>query len=282
MQNLKENVEQLPEPHSYTKGLLVEEAGIPQNIVMFQRQNFVMHRSMNFHNRFMLIIALAGSGTIFVGNQLRCLTAGEATLVQPFQTHYYLETSPDYHFLFITFELPYGSFSHLKSYQFNYSDYDSLLCRLVEVYLEKQNVSATSKLISMGIGLLLNDLELKFPSTEAKPSTEKEKLLLSKVIEYVYQNLRSNIKAQDVAEHAALSVSHLQRTFKLEFGISLGAFIKNAKLNDAQRLLAVTNMTVSQIVYECGYESVPSFCNAFRKHTGMTPKEFRKIHTQDK
>ena len=49
-------------------------------------------------------------------------------------------------------------------------------------------------------------------------------------------------------------------------------------MEEAQRLLAKTSYTVTEIAMRCGYEKLFYFCNAFKKHSGMTPTEYRKMN----
>jgi AraC-like DNA-binding protein len=56
-------------------------------------------------------------------------------------------------------------------------------------------------------------------------------------------------------------------------------FINRYRIEEAQRLLTDPpdkKITVLEVLYECGFNSKSSFNTLFKKHTGLTPSEFKK------
>jgi AraC family transcriptional regulator len=69
-------------------------------------------------------------------------------------------------------------------------------------------------------------------------------------------------------------VRQLTRGFRASRGCSIGDYIASRRLDHAKQLLA-TGQSVKAIAYSLGFASPSSFCFAFRRATGQTPREFR-------
>lgn len=90
--------------------------------------------------------------------------------------------------------------------------------------------------------------------------------------------LRESERAPTLAELAALcklSVRQLTRGFRASRGCSIGDFIANQRITVAKNLLG-TGQSVKEIAYRLGYASPSSFCYAFRRATGVTPRDFQR------
>lgn len=80
----------------------------------------------------------------------------------------------------------------------------------------------------------------------------------------------------ELAELAHLSPSYFQVIYKKAFGITCMNEVINAKTEQAKLLLTSTELPVSAVATEVGYNEVYHFIRQFKKSTGMTPGAFRK------
>ncbi|WP_410511580.1 response regulator [Paenibacillus sp. BR2-3] len=69
---------------------------------------------------------------------------------------------------------------------------------------------------------------------------------------------------------------YLSRLFKQELGTSFGAYLTQIRIRKASQLLNSTEMSVHEIAERTGYETQHYFSTAFKKHTGVSPLQFRK------
>lgn len=81
---------------------------------------------------------------------------------------------------------------------------------------------------------------------------------------------------QDLASAVNLSPRHLQRIFSDRLGRPIGSVIMRARLDQARRLLATTDLAIKQIAISCGFKSNSLFCKTFREHERMTPLAYRR------
>ncbi|WP_373231932.1 response regulator [Cohnella sp.] len=93
---------------------------------------------------------------------------------------------------------------------------------------------------------------------------------------YISENLHQEIPREDIAANVFLNPSYLSRLFKKETGVSLSDYILKEKMTEAKRLLAQTEMQITQIAEALGYMNLSHFITMFKKFNGTTPMNFRK------
>jgi len=96
-----------------------------------------------------------------------------------------------------------------------------------------------------------------------------------RAMDYLAGDLRQPFKLDVLARHCGLSVSRLAHLFKSEAGVSPQQFFEQQRLHQASRLLRVTGLGIAEIAAEVGYDDPFYFTNRFRRHTGISPTQFR-------
>ena len=89
-------------------------------------------------------------------------------------------------------------------------------------------------------------------------------------------NYREQHEVAFYAEKAHLTTRHFSVIIKDMIGISASDYIEQYLATQAKNLLSTRpDLSVQQISYHLGYADSPSFCRFFKRHTGITPNEFR-------
>ena len=96
--------------------------------------------------------------------------------------------------------------------------------------------------------------------------------------DYLHANLASAVPLSEVATAASLSPFHLLRVFRAIFGQTPHEYLTTCRLDRAKFLLEKTNVAVTDICLECGFNSLGSFSALFRKNCGVSPRAWRAIH----
>ena len=97
-----------------------------------------------------------------------------------------------------------------------------------------------------------------------------------KAIEYVSEHLHNRVLLSDAAEYLEISEAYLSRLFKEETGISFSDYVSQQKIEAAANLLRYSNYTDAEISNLFSFSSQSYFIKIFRKHTGMTPKAYKR------
>ena len=105
---------------------------------------------------------------------------------------------------------------------------------------------------------------------------------LQKVLAFIEANTDTAPDIETLSQLAHLSKYHFHRQFSLCFGISPFALVRSLILKKAAYQLAFrTQLTVTDIAFEAGFENAESFSRAFRQLSGQSPSSFRKAPDWD-
>ena len=148
-----------------------------------------------------------------------------------------------------------------------------LLFRLVNDLSDEAPVSEMQ--LSLTIYKLL--AELSAPSMVRGRARETDEDGVQAVREYIARNLQKNLTVQALAALMHMSPSHFSRVFKRRTGLSPYDYVLTARLNRAKEYLQRTDLSVSEIAFETGFNSDANFIYFFTKHVGLSPGKFRKL-----
>ena len=105
--------------------------------------------------------------------------------------------------------------------------------------------------------------------------------LMQRIVKSVNKNLsNSDFDVKMLSEEVGLSRAQLHRKMKEMTGIPVGEFIRNLRLEQAAKLLRENKVNVTQVAYTVGFNNQTHFSTVFRKHYGMSPKEYIEKHKQ--
>ncbi|WP_299460409.1 AraC family transcriptional regulator [uncultured Microscilla sp.] len=98
---------------------------------------------------------------------------------------------------------------------------------------------------------------------------------IEKVMNFIYQNFRSDIKLSKIAEIANMSSSAFCHFLKKRTHKTLSRILNEIRLGYASQLLIKTDKNISEIAYESGYNSISYFNKAFKDIYECSPKTYR-------
>lgn len=103
---------------------------------------------------------------------------------------------------------------------------------------------------------------------------------LHRARDYAHAKFDQPITLEEMAQIACLSPNHFLRTFKQVFRQSPHQYLTALRLERAQKLLAVTELSVTEVCYAVGFASLGSFSWLFRRHFGISPEAYRQRKMQ--
>lgn len=106
-------------------------------------------------------------------------------------------------------------------------------------------------------------------------SLEDSDDIIARADAYIRAHFRENISREDVAAVACITPNYLSKQFHSKMGMNLREYINKIRIDEAKRLLLTTSLSVSEVAGMAGYDNISYFSTVFRKHTGMSPVDWR-------
>lgn len=254
----------------------------------------------HFHTEYELTYIHKGHGTRFVGSSAELFQEGDLVLIGSSVPHYwrcddvfYHQNSSKVHSVVIQFKpelffknpLPEMSQIHLllkKSASgitfINSETYKKYFFDLLQVEGMEQLL-----LFYQLLDKLSRDVQQKTLSIthDSQLYQSKDSKIFQEVINYIFSNFKQEISLSDLSEKVHMSTAAFCRYFKKRTKKTFTEYVNHLRISQASKLLIETDMSVSQICFECGYNSLSYFNRQFKKIKSIGPKEYRKLHLKE-
>lgn len=162
-----------------------------------------------------------------------------------------------------------------KGIIFDYKDSSSIASQLQELPL----LSGDELYIRL-LGLLINLSHCNYQTLSENSFTDdlptEFSNRMSKIHEFVESNYHRKIYLKELAKLVNMSEQSFSRFFSKMMGRPFFSFLSEYRINMASRMLIDTDWPVSQIGYNCGFESLPFFHKQFNRYKQLTPSRYRK------
>lgn len=99
--------------------------------------------------------------------------------------------------------------------------------------------------------------------------------LVEQVAEYLQHHYAEEINFQDIANEFFIAPNYLYKKFKDKKNMTVMQYLENLRMKKAEELLKDTNLSVTLIANQTGYNDSNYFSRIFKKNYGMSPREFR-------
>ena len=99
-----------------------------------------------------------------------------------------------------------------------------------------------------------------------------------KVLYYINTNYQQEITLEKLADVACMERTALCRKFKKVTGRTIIDFLNEIRIGHACQLITHTDLTISAIAYDCGFQNMAHFYSLFKAHTNHTPKSYRNCN----
>ena len=124
--------------------------------------------------------------------------------------------------------------------------------------------------------LVLQILSCNAGLTKIDTGTNKRHLVtIERAKEYILKNFTKNISLNELAQYCYVSPFHFSRTFKQVSAFSPYKYLQNLRLKNAEMLIKTTVLSVTDICYMSGFNSLDYFSAAFTKRFKLSPSKYR-------
>jgi transcriptional regulator GlxA family with amidase domain len=99
---------------------------------------------------------------------------------------------------------------------------------------------------------------------------------ISRVQQYLEKNYNKTITVTEMAGISNMSSRNLIRRFEQATGNTPLEYLQRFRIENAKKMLENKNYGIEQIAMKCGYEDMSFFRKVFKRHAGMTPREYKE------
>lgn len=131
--------------------------------------------------------------------------------------------------------------------------------------------------------LTLQELLIRIIQTQTVKSIDQgdfsnQNNAIAQVIDYIRKNLKEDINLKHLSDKACMSTTSFYRFFKRELGMSPIEFVLSEKIKYAKKLLKNQSIQINEVCYLSGFEDANYFIRLFKKHEGVTPKQYQLMN----
>ena len=98
------------------------------------------------------------------------------------------------------------------------------------------------------------------------------------MLQYIQTHYAEEIRTEDIADSASISVSECLRCFKNTIHTTPIQYTIKYRVQKAAELLKTTNLNITEIGTRCGFVDMSYFTRVFKRIHGYTPKKYRAIN----
>ena len=148
-------------------------------------------------------------------------------------------------------------------------------CLIQDIYRQMQEKNACYELaVQRNINHIFEYISRNFdrlPKTEATRIQIRNQIRLQKMLRYIYENYSGPVTLESIAKAADISRSEAGRCFQSYMGCSPIDALIQYRLQTARRLLVSQTLSLQEVSFACGFNSVNYFSRQFKKVYGYTP-----------
>ena len=241
---------------------------------------FPLHR----HEFFEIEFITSGNGLMVLNGKNKQLKTGVLYLLRPSDFHEYFPSSPLEiitltfnftllpHFLsdYIAFQ---GSSFFMELDNPSFKAFLSLLSILQKEY--DGDAPFKDYYLKNIISCLL--ISLFRLSTEQKLEPQSDDIFPA--LNYLHLNFAESPDLTTVAKIVHLNPSYFSTLFKKKTNKTYTEYLNDLKITHAKRLLKINDLSILDIGMSCGFNSQSNFSRVFHNYVGMSPTEYRILHT---
>ncbi|MBQ6319363.1 MAG: response regulator [Lachnospiraceae bacterium] len=158
----------------------------------------------------------------------------------------------------------------------------------LSLHLRRVLSEFTSKEVTTGeSSLYFSEQDFAAAAVEARRSCKKNEAAegsakdnVHRMIAYINENYAEELSLSELSDQYNIESTYLSRLFKKETGETLTAYITERRIEQAIKLMAEAAYSINDIATLVGYDDYNYFNRVFKKHTGYSPSEYRKLSSK--
>jgi len=151
---------------------------------------------------------------------------------------------------------------------------------VTDVFKNLDNYTAYETIEELEVAL--TDLTRRICDQVERNTESDQPSLIEDIVSYVDQRYADyTLSLEHIALKYSVSIPYLSRTFKDRTGMTFTQYIWQRRMEEVKRLLITTSAPLKEIIEQVGYLDTPNFIRKFKKETGVTPGQYRKLNANE-
>lgn len=255
----------------------------------------------HFHDEYEIYYLVEGERFYFIGQHTYHIKKGSLVFINRNEIHKTGMASSSYHdrILIELSEEPFASFFNqfgdVNFYDFfeNHSGVLNIEPR-EQAYVENLFLSIQSEIhhklpgFRISVMMKLSQLliyALRYEESHrvipTKSSSMAKHQKVDQVADYIISHCTENISLENLAGEFFVNKCYLSRIFKEVTGFTVNEYINIHRINKAQKLLISSDLSITDIADECGYESLTYFEKVFKTYREISPLKYRAQYKEN-
>ncbi len=236
------------------------------------RLHYFGHR----HREIELILMLDGHSTALVDNVTYKLCPGDALIVFPNQLHQYISTEKEDYILFLIPSSVYNDYADsIEGHRpenplIKGGAENRQIMTLADMCLAHSRIYAYQRhkcLVGAILAIILESLPLA--KTDIVNST------LERILAYCEEHFTEDITLDSMSADLFLGKYYISHLFSGQLGISFSNYINALRIEEAVKLLATTDLSITEVCFSSGFTCTRTFNRAFVKRIGVSPRQYK-------
>jgi AraC-like DNA-binding protein len=261
--------------------------------VILKHKNALFDYPLHFHNEYELNLITNFKGSRTVGDYVEKFEGNDLTLLGPELKHVWKSDRVISNTGVITIQFQ-EHFLHSKIMSYNVSKDIKKLLELSKrgiTFSDPTKEKVNKMILSIDNNnnfksfltflkilhtlSISKDFKVLSSPPSANYSQKRESRRISLVLNHVKNNYQKNTKLSKIAEMVNMSESAFSHYFKKRTSQSFTSYLQDYRLGVVTKLLTETNMSINEICYSSGFNSLSNFNRSFKNKHKISPKEFK-------
>jgi len=280
---------------------------LPFKIPKTERESFrvqidespYFYDTLHKHNEIQITLLVKSEGTIICGDHVGNFNEGDLFVIGADQPHvlrnnkeYYEESSEGAYAISLFFDKnSFGSeffnlpevkvlYSFLNRTQRGLKFSDKVRDKIKPIMFSIEHQIGLNRFIEMLKVLQVlsetEEYEYLASANEIKDYDEREGERMNKIFQFTMKEYYRNISLEEVSGLASMTPNAFCRYFKQRTRKTYVNFLNEIRISNASKLLGSSDLTISQICYQSGFNNLSHFNRNFKKIQGCSPSEYSK------
>lgn len=238
---------------------------------------------LHYHNAYEIMIMEKGERDILYGNKIYSVSGRDVVIIRPDAVHrnaggtafsrtviYFTDKYIDMYFGGAARKQLLSCFER-ECVSLNDEEYACIMRNTKRIFEEYERAD---NYIYISLAIILRVLRGANEYSADRKNNSKN-LMLIKAMRFIEDNYMSIENISDISDSLHITKQYLCRLMKKGTGLTVTRYLNSVRIRRACEMLVSGEKTVTEICYECGFNSSTYFCKIFKQIMNMTPIEYR-------